>query len=126
MWQVSPIIDPNTRQGIARIAVPFNPALRPGGFASAAIRSGATDVPQLPNSAIQSDAAGNYVYVLDGQDKVVRRPVTIGDVTDAGVSVVSGLQGNERVVVTAGAFLSPGQKVRPLLRTAASIAQSAS
>ena len=126
VWQVSPIIDPSTRQGIARIAVPFNPALRPGGFASAAIRAGATDVPQLPNSAIQSDTAGNFVYVLDGQDKVVRRPVTIGEVTDAGVSVVSGLAGNERVVVSAGAFLSAGQKVRPILRPAASIGQSAS
>lgn len=126
VWQVSPVIDPNTRQGIARIAVPYNASLRPGGFASAAIRAGATDAPQLPNSAIQSDTSGNFVYVLDAQNKVVRRSVTIGEVTDAGVAVVSGLAGNERVVVSAGAFLSPGQKVRPLLRPISAIGQTAS
>ena len=125
VWQVSPIIDPATRQGIARIAVPYNVALRPGGFAAAAIRAGATDAPQLPNSAIQSDTSGNFVYVLDAQNKVVRRPVTIGEVTDAGVSIVSGLSGNERVVVSAGAFLTPGQKVRPLLRPVSAITPSA-
>ena len=106
--------------------MPYNASLRPGGFASAAIRAGATDAPQLPNSAIQSDTSGNFVYVLDAQNKVVRRAVTIGEVTDAGVAVVSGLAGNERVVVSAGAFLSPGQKVRPLLRPISAIGQTAS
>ena len=35
IWQVSPIIDPATRQGVARIAVPYDRDLRPGGFATA-------------------------------------------------------------------------------------------
>lgn len=116
VWQVSPIIDPQTRQGIARIALKFAPELRPGGFAQAAIRSGAADLPQLPNSAIQSDAAGNFVYVIGDGDKVVRRAVTVGEVSDAGVSIASGLTGQERVVLSAGAFLSEGQKVKPVLQ----------
>jgi HlyD family secretion protein len=62
VWQVSPIIDPNTRQGIARIALNYNPALRPGGFAAAQIITGSSEAPQLPQSAIQTDAQGNYVY----------------------------------------------------------------
>src|SRR3546814_5988534 len=33
VWQVSPEIDPQTRQGDARIAVPYQPDLRPGGLA---------------------------------------------------------------------------------------------
>ena len=32
VWQVSPVIDPQSRQGEARVAVPYSPALRPGGF----------------------------------------------------------------------------------------------
>jgi len=32
IWQVSPIIDPQTRQGEARVLLPYNPNLRPGGF----------------------------------------------------------------------------------------------
>jgi len=118
VWQVSPVIDPQTRQGVARIALSYDPALRPGGFAAAEITSGGARAPQLPNSAIQSDSAGNYVYVLDGQDRVVRRKVTLGDVSDEGVIVASGLTGTERVVLSAGAFLNPGQKVKPILKSA--------
>lgn len=116
VWQVSPVIDPQTRQGIARIALSYNPALRPGGFAAATIMSGASQVPQLPNSAIQSDESGNYVYVVGPDDKVAKRVVKIGEVTDGGVSIADGLQGNERVVLSAGAFLNPGQKVKPILQ----------
>jgi len=53
--------------------------------------------------------------VLDGQDKAQRRTVTTGEVSDVGVAVTSGLTGTERVVLTAGAFLNPGQKVIPKL-----------
>ena len=38
VWQVAPVIDPQTRQGEVRIAVPYDPAIRPGGFAEAKIR----------------------------------------------------------------------------------------
>ncbi|MBY0520959.1 MAG: efflux RND transporter periplasmic adaptor subunit [Sphingomonas sp.] len=114
VWQVSPVIDPQTRQGVARIALPYNPALRPGGFASATIIRGNSEVPLLPESAVQSDAKGNFVYVVDTKNIVVRRPIKVGQVSDAGVAIVEGLNGRERVVVSAGAFLNPGQKVAPV------------
>jgi RND family efflux transporter MFP subunit len=114
VWQVSPIIDPQTRQGEARIALSYNPLLRPGGFASAQIRTGSVDAPLLPESAVQSDDKGNYVYIIDGKNETVRRGVKVGEVSDAGVAIVAGLAGNERVVLSAGAFLNPGQKVRPV------------
>lgn len=116
VWQVSPVIDPQTRQGIARIALKYDPALRPGGFASARIFAGTQSAPLVPQSAVQSDAKGNFVYILDQDDKTVRRSVTTGDVSDQGVAIVSGLDGSERVVATAGAFLNPGQKVKPVLQ----------
>ncbi len=116
VWQVSPIIDPATRQGVARVALSYNPALRPGGFASATIHGGSTAAPLLPESAVQSDARGNFVYVLDAADKAVRRDIVVGQTTDAGVSVKSGLAGTERVVMAAAAFLTPGQKVKPIVK----------
>ena len=63
-----------------------------------------------------SDGKGNYVYVLDDKNQAQRRAVTVGEVSDAGVAVADGLNGTERVVVSAGAFLNPGQKVNPALR----------
>ncbi len=115
IWQVSPVIDPQTRQGIARIALGYNEALRPGGFAAAIISSGTSSVPLLPQSAVQSDDKGNFVYVVDANDQVVRRSIKVGQVSDAGVAIAEGLSGTERVVISAGAFLNPGQKVMPVV-----------
>src|SRR5204863_4950994 len=55
VWQVAPVIDPQSRLGDVRIAVPFDPALRPGGFAEARITAGTTTAPMLPQSAVLSD-----------------------------------------------------------------------
>lgn len=116
IWQESPVIDPNTRQGVVRIELPYSPALRPGGFAAAEIGGGIGDVPLLPESAVQSDAKGNFVYLVGPDNKVIRRDVKIGDVDDRGVTILSGLSGSEHVVAAAGAFLNPGDKVKPDLR----------
>lgn len=116
VWQVSPVIDPQTRQGIARIALSYDPALRPGGFASARIVAGGNTAVTLPQSAVQSDPLGNYVFILNDKNEAVRRNVTTGDVSESGVAITSGLTGTERVVMTAGAFLNPGQKVIPVLQ----------
>ena len=113
VWQVSPVINEQNRQGIARVALAYNPALRPGGFASVDIIAGTQQAPVLPESAILSDEKGNYVFLVDKANKVVRRPVQTGAVTPAGIAVVQGLQGNERVVLRAGGFLNPGETVRP-------------
>lgn len=115
VWQVSPVVDPQTRQGIARIAIPFNPAIRPGGFAAVTITSGSGSAPLLPESAVQSDPKGSYVYIVNAKNQVERRDVTVGQVSDAGVAVTSGIDGGERIVTSAGAFLAPGQKVKPEL-----------
>jgi HlyD family secretion protein len=118
VWQVSPVIDPQSRQGIARVALRYDPSLRPGGFASVTINAGANQAPLLPESAVLSDGRGNYVYIVDAQNKAVRRDVTVGQVSDKGVSIASGLAGNERVVLSAGAFLNPGQSVKPQVQKA--------
>lgn len=116
VWQVSPVINPDTRQGMVRIAVPYSSALRPGGFADARLVSGTEEAPMLPESAVLSGPEGNYVLVVDSKDMIQRKPVKVGTVSDAGVSIASGLNGNERVVVLAGAFLNVGDKVKPVIQ----------
>jgi HlyD family secretion protein len=113
VWQISPIIDAQTRQGVARIAVPYQRDLRPGGFASANIRAGSTTAPLLPESAVLTDDAGTYVMIVGPNNTVVRRPVRIGNVNDRGVLIAEGLNGSEQVVESAGAFLNPGERIRP-------------
>lgn len=113
IWQLSPVIDPQARQGIARIALAYDKALRPGGFATAEIMSGTVDAPLLPESAVQSDDKGNFVLLVDKKNKVERRDIKVGSVTDTGIPVTAGLSGNERIVLSAGAFLNPGETVIP-------------
>jgi RND family efflux transporter MFP subunit len=113
VWQVAPVIDPQTRLGEVRIAIPYNSVIRPGGFAEARISGGSVSAPLLPQSAVLSDEKGNYVYVVNGKNEVERRAIKIGSVDDNGVTIAEGLSGNEAVVLSAGPFLNPGQKVNP-------------
>jgi len=114
VWQVSPVVDAQSRQGIARILLRYDPTLRPGGFAQASITTGQGQAIMLPQSAVQSDAVGNFVYVIDRNNRIVRRPVQTGMVADTGVAIMSGLSSGEQVVATAGGFLSPGDAVQPV------------
>ena len=113
VWQVAPVIDPQSRLGEVRIAVPYAVSMRPGGYAEAKITAGQTSAPMLPQSAVLSDEKGNYVYIANGKNEVERRDITIGSVTENGVTIAAGLSGNEAVVLSAGPFLNPGQKINP-------------
>ena len=119
VWQVAPVIDPQSRLGDVRIAIPYDSAIRPGGFAEAKIVAGSMSAPLLPQSAVLSDEKGNYVYIINGKNEVERRGIKIGAVSDEGVTIVAGLSGNEPVVLSAGPFLNPGQKVSPRRQAAA-------
>ena len=118
IWQVSPVIDPQSRLGEVRIAIPYTASIRPGGFAEARIAAGSTTAPLLPQSAVLSDKDGNYVYIINARNQVERRGVKIGSVDSAGVTIVTGLSGQEAVVLSAGPFLNVGQKVAPRRQSA--------
>lgn len=113
VWQIAPMIDAQSRLGAVRITIPYDSAIRPGGFAEAKIGAGSTTAPVLPQSAVLSDEDGNYVYVVNAKHEVERRGIKIGEINDSGVSIATGLSGNESIVLSAGPFLNPGQKVAP-------------
>jgi HlyD family secretion protein len=113
IWQLSPVIDQVSRQGIARIALKWAPELRPGGFAIARINSGTVTATILPESAVLADGDGSFVYVIDQDNRAQRRAIRTGMVTPNGVVVIEGLTGSERIVLKAGGFLTPGETVKP-------------
>lgn len=114
VWQVSPVVDPQTRQGVARILLRYDPALKPGAFAHASIATSQDNGFLLPDSAVQSDGAGSYVFVVGADNRAVRRNVSTGPVSDAGVSITNGIRAGDRVVLTAGGFLNTGDLVKPV------------
>jgi len=112
LWQIGAIIDPVTRQGTVRIALPAaDQNLRPGAFARAEIQVGATAGTILPQTAVLSDELGSYALIVGAGDKIERRAISVGGARAAGLLVTGGLKGNERVVAIAGAFLRPGEQV---------------
>ena len=115
VWLLDPVIDASSRQGIARIALAYEPGLRVGAFAKARVASGEAMRPVLPQSSVLADDKGNYVLVVGAENRVERRAITTGTIGDQGVSIASGLNGTERVVLSAGAFLRAGEKIAPVL-----------
>jgi len=111
IWQIGAIIDAGTRQGTVRIVLPADQNLRPGSFARADIEVGSTTGVLLPQTAVLSDEHGNYVLVVGSDNKLERRAVTVGGARSEGLLVRQGLNGSERVVAIAGAFLRTGETV---------------
>ena len=67
----------------------------------------------MPESALQNDSKGSFVYIVGPDNKAVRRDVVVGSGYSAGLSITSGLTGNEKVVLRAGGFLSPDETIQP-------------
>jgi multidrug efflux system membrane fusion protein len=54
------------------------------------------------------------VWVIGGDDAVVSRPVTLGEVTGGEVEIASGLEPGERIAIAGARSLRQGMKVRDL------------
>jgi HlyD family secretion protein len=111
IWLLGAVIDPQNRLGEVRIALTPNPALRPGAFARSLVTLARAQRPVLPQTAVMADNDGSYVYVVDRDGQVQRRPVSVGSVIPDGVVIARGLSGRERVVSVDGGFLHSGEKV---------------
>lgn len=67
----------------------------------------------VPQSAVQLDSKGHFVYVLDSANKIERKDVTLGRQAGAVWVVSSGLEDGEKVVVQGLQRVSPGMTVNP-------------
>ena len=67
----------------------------------------------VPRAAVLTDQQGDYLYVVDGDNKVQQRRVQLGPATPGTAAVTSGLNEGERVVVEGIQRIRPGQLVSP-------------
>lgn len=65
----------------------------------------------IPIKAATIEASGNYVFVIDDNNIVSRKSVTLGKVFSDKVSVVSGLAEDDKLVLLNGVFVSEGDEV---------------
>ena len=112
IWQIGAIIDPTTRQGSVRIALSAEDQdLRPGAFARADVHIGSSTGVILPQTAVLGDEQGTYVLIVGPDNKLARRKVQVAGARSEGLLISDGLEGSERVVAIAGAFLRIGEAV---------------
>lgn len=90
--------------------------LIPGGVVTMRLgQRTAPRMPAVPASAIINDKRGSYVYVLDKENRAIRRDVTLGPVIGQMQLIFKGLRSGE-TVVSGGTnkILFPGMKVNPV------------
>jgi membrane fusion protein (multidrug efflux system) len=110
-----PYFNPQTGTFLIRASVD-NPdgALRPNQYVrvrvEGAIRPKAILVPQR---AVQQSSKGSYVWVVDKDNSVEFRPVTVGDWHGQEWFIIDGLQSGDQVVVDGVVGLHMGDTVQP-------------
>jgi membrane fusion protein (multidrug efflux system) len=67
----------------------------------------------VPRAAVLADQRGDYVYVVDAQDKAQQVRVELGQSSPTTAVVTSGLKGDETVIVEGLQRVRPGQPVAP-------------
>lgn len=114
---VEPTIDPQTRLGRVRIAVPTDDRVRSGMFMEARIVASSREVIAVPVSAVGASAAGlNVMQATDGV--VTQVNVKTGIREGKWIEVTEGLKEGDVIVTKAGAFVRNGDKINPIPATA--------
>jgi len=107
---IGDLVDPTTRTIKLRAVVNnADHKLKPGMFARLNVRlSQETTLPLIPQDAVVEIDGSMFVYVAEGNNRYVKRPVKIGLPSAGQVAVLNGLQPGEQIVVK-GAVLLKGQ-----------------
>jgi membrane fusion protein (multidrug efflux system) len=108
-------VDPKT--GTIKVRASFQNAankLRPGQFAR--VRVAAEERPNailVPAVAVQELQSAKYVLVVDSDNKIAQRTITVSDRYEDSFIVVDGLKAGERVVTEGVQKVRPGMVVKP-------------
>jgi RND family efflux transporter MFP subunit len=92
--------------------------LIPGMYADADITlEHKEDIPSVPLQAVNHEGDKTAVLVVNANNEIENRPVSLGLQSATDAEVVSGLSAGEQVVVSDRSGLKPGQKVKPQVVT---------
>lgn len=109
---ISPRVDPQTKLGQARVSLPVDSRLRPGGFARATLVRAAAPVGAVPEAAVEYEASGPLVVTIADDGRAKRVAVRTGARADGWVALVQGPPVGTRVALGGGAFLLDGDRAR--------------
>jgi len=109
------IVDPKTDGQIVRATVQNQDHLLTDGQTLRVMveQPASTRVVAVPQVAVASDQSGPYVFVVNGENRVERRPVKIAEQRDGFIGIEDGVAAGERVVVQGQQRVKPGLTVAP-------------
>lgn len=110
---ISPQVDARSRLGTVKIALPVEPALRVGSFATGRIELARKTALALPSAAVLYRGRDAYVQKVVG-GRVASTDVTLGLRENDFVEIASGLGDGDEVVSRAGTFIGDGDEVTPV------------
>lgn len=108
----------NARSGTIRSRAVFenkDQFLTPGTFGRVRIYAGQVDALLVPDAVIVSDQASKIVLTVGADNKVVPKPVVLGQIADGLRVITKGLEKDDKVIVNglASPMVRPGATVTP-------------
>lgn len=107
----SPAADPASRTRLAKLTVPDGTPVRSGQYVRVSWPAGVTRTLTIPAAATSPMGQIERVFVVDGE-RARLRIVRTGPIVDGQVSIISGLEAGERVILNPARSLRDGQRVR--------------
>ncbi|AWH26760.1 MdtA/MuxA family multidrug efflux RND transporter periplasmic adaptor subunit [Stenotrophomonas sp. YAU14D1_LEIMI4_1] len=112
----------DTATGTLKLRAQFDNAdqeLFPNQFVNVRLQLGEHPALLIPDAAVQFGSQGNYVHIVDKNNKAQRRTVVLGPADDGRVAVRSGLQAGDQVVIEGIDGLEDGTAVEIVAEPAA-------
>ncbi len=112
----------DTATGTLKLRAQFDNAglaLFPNQFVNVRLQLGEHPALLIPDAAVQFGSQGNYVHIVDKDNKAQRRTVVLGPADDGRVAVHSGLQAGDQVVIEGIDGLEDGTLVEIVAEPAA-------
>jgi HlyD family secretion protein len=109
---VGATVDPQTRIGIVYVALPDDPALKPGMFVHGSVETGASETLQVPEGAVVYKDGKPAVFVIGDDDRTRLRMVETGQRLGGAVEILSGISAGEHVALAGAGYLKDHDLVR--------------
>ena len=109
--EIVPAVDPATRSFLVKFELEIDSRLRSGLYGKVRIPRGQKTAVLIPASAVVRQGQLQSVYVLDEKQVAGLRYVTLGDTSNGEIEVLSGLDGNERLIAEPGDQELGGKKI---------------
>lgn len=113
--EIAPAADPVTRTFLVKLSI-LNPdsLIKPGMTAGVTFTRGQPDLILVPNTAVSAEGQNAQVWVVDEQQKVHPRKVTVASYREDGTVLSAGLVVGDRIVVAGVQALNEGLTIRPI------------